>query len=272
MGSVMNANDVLPNDPIRHGAYLCLSVPPGMREAAAAAPVARLADRLGLHNEYQPGEGHQPGTVAFLRREEAVPGDVADDKLLGTEAVVHVAAEASEPVGEFSAELARLLAPAASLRVLGGVMRPKYYTGIAMHNFAYAHQVTQQPGPVMPNAFLVPITKTAGWWEKDWMERHTYFLPRYAETGRMLHEGHALAAAPGIPFLLRRTYKSPVQPAPAGCYDFLTYFECSDEDVPRFHEVCAALRDVGKNPEWKFVREGPTWHGRRAAGWRELFA
>jgi len=42
--------------------------------------------------------------------------------------------------------------------------------------------------------------------------------------------------------------------------------------VPTFHRVCAALRDVARNPEWKFVREGPTWHGRRVATWAELFA
>ena len=33
-----------------------------------------------------------------------------------------------------------------------------------------------------------------------------------------------------------------------------------------------ALRDVTRNPEWRFVREGPTWHGRRVAAWEELFA
>jgi hypothetical protein len=35
--------------------------------------------------------------------------------------------------------------------------------------------------------------------------------------------------------------------------------------------VCAALRDVKRNPEWEFVREGPCWHGRRVATWPELF-
>ena len=29
-----------------------------------------------------------------------------------------------------------------------------------MNNFAYAQAVTQQPGTVMPNAFLVPMSKT----------------------------------------------------------------------------------------------------------------
>jgi hypothetical protein len=51
----------------------------------------------------------------------------------------------------------------------------------------------------------------------------------------------------------------------------VTYFECADADVPTFHAVCAALRDVRKNPEWAFVREGPTWHGRRVPTWPDLF-
>ena len=71
---------------------------------------------------------------------------------------------------------------------------------------------------------------------------------------------------------MRRTYKNAAEPAPEGEYDFINYFECTDEDVPRFHEVCAALRDVSRNPEWRFVREGPTWQGRRVATWAELFA
>jgi hypothetical protein len=103
------------------------------------------------------------------------------------------------------------------------------------------------------------------------MERHTYFLPRFDDTGRRLTEGHALAAAAGIPCLLRRTYRSPTEPAPEGTYDFVNYFECADADVPVFHQVCTALRDVARNPEWQFVREGPTWRGRRVATWAELF-
>ena len=50
------------------------------------------------------------------------------------------------------------------------------------------------------------------------------------------------------------------------------YFECAEEHVPVYHQVCDALRDVRRNPEWQFVREGPTWHGRRVASWEDLFA
>jgi hypothetical protein len=268
----MRANDVRSNEAIRHGAYVCLTVPPEARGDVAGAAVPALAARLGLAKEFEADDGHPPTAIAFLRRVDATPADVADDGLQDADAVVHVAAATTEPVAAFCSELAGLLGPPVGLRVLGGVVRPTNYTGNAMHNFAYAHQVVQQPGTVMPSAFLLPMSKTADWWEKDWLERHTYFLPRFDDSGRMLNEGHVLAAAPGIECLMRRTYKNAAEPAPEGEYDFLNYFECADEDVPRFHEVCAALRDVSRNPEWRFVREGPTWQGRRVATWAELFA
>ena len=267
----MRANDVKSAEPLRHGAYVCLRVPEGARRAVIAAAVPALAEGLGLQNEFEAKDGPPADAIAFLRRVGATPADIADEGLLRADAVVHVASARATPVTEFCAEVKRLVGPAVDTRVLGGVVKPMTYTGNAMHNFAYAHRVLQQAGSIMPNAFLVPLSKTAAWWAKDWMERHTYFLPRY-EDGRMVNEGHALASAAGIACLMRRTYKHETEPAPAGRYDFVTYFECADADVPTFHDVCAALRDVTKNPEWAFVREGPTWHGRRVAAWAELFA
>jgi hypothetical protein len=268
----MRANDVRSSEALRHGAYLCLRLSDDARRGLARAEVPALAERLGLRNEFTSDDGHPPEAIAFLRRVGATPADIVDDALLRADAVVHVASQTAAPVVEFCAEVTRLLGPALEPHVLGGVVRPMVYTGNAMHNFAYAHRVIQQPGTVMPNAFLVPMSKTAEWFKKDWMERHTYILPRYDDTGRMVNQGHALASAAGVACLMRRTYKHPVEPAPPGTYDFVTYFECADADVPTFHEVCAALRDTTKNPEWKFVREGPTWHGRRGATWGELFA
>lgn len=267
----MRASDIRSFDPIRYGAYICLSVPAASRAAAAGADVPALAERLGLRNEYGSAGGDPPQSIAYLRRVSAVPGQITDEGLLGAEAIVHVAAPAPEPITEFRAGLARLLGPAVTPRVLAGVVRPLGYTGQAMFNFSYGERVLQQPAAVMPNAFLVPMSKTPGWWRKDWMERHTYFLPRYDDAGRMQNEGHTLAAAAGISCLLRRTYKSPAEPAADGDFDFVSYFECADADVPVFRGVCDALRDVTRNPEWTFVREGPTWHGRRTATWPDLF-
>ena len=71
---------------------------------------------------------------------------------------------------------------------------------------------------------------------------------------------------------MRRNYRVDPDSAAAATYDFITYFECADGDVATFDAVCAMLRDTGKNPEWQYVREGPTWRGIRVATWREMLA
>jgi len=268
----MADDEFLANEILGYGAYLCFR-PSGGGDVrgAGAGRVAALAERLGLRNEFEPGAPPPRDSFAFVRRVGAAPGQIADGDLAEAQGVIHVVSKGAEAVNEFCEQVSQWLAPVARVRVLRGVSRPRNYTGAAMNNWAYARQIVQQPGRAMPNAFLVPLSKTEDWWRKGWMERHTYFLPRYDDDGRMVNEGHALATEAGIAHLLRRTYRSEKQPAPAGEYDFVTYFECADDAVSIFHEVCAALRDVKRNPEWRFVREGPTWQGRRIATWEEIF-
>ena len=268
----MLSNESLASEILGHGAYICLRAVDGAGPLPAAGPLAALTERLGLGNEFDPGDPPARESFALLRRQRATPADIADEGILDADWVIHVASKRAEVVDELCAGVTKHLASVARARVLRGVVRPKNYTGAAMNNWAYGHAVVQQRGAAMPNAFLCPMSKTPEWWRKDWMERHTYFLPRYDEQGRMVSEGHALATAAGIPCLLRRTYKSVTEPAVEGDYDFVSYFECDDAAIPTFHAVCAALRDVTRNPEWRFVREGPTWHGRRVGSWADLFA
>ena len=157
------SNDVLATEVLRHGAYLCLRVPAEARRPLAAVAVPALAERLGLRNEFDPGPGHPPDAVAFLRRVAATPGAIADGELEQADAIVHVASSAAATVAEFVAEATRLLAPVVKPRVLQGVVRPKDYTSAAMNQFAYAHAVPQQPGAAAPNAFLLPMSKTKDW-------------------------------------------------------------------------------------------------------------
>jgi hypothetical protein len=267
----IHATDARPFDAQRHGAYVCLRIAPEARARLAAAPVPALADRLGLTNEAETHDGHPVLAIAFLKQCRTTDGQIADPALSAADAIVHVASPDAVRVDRFCTDLVHLLESPLVPRILRGVVRPTIYTGNATHNFAYAHQVLQQAGRRMPNATLIPTNKTPEWWAKDWMERHTYFLPHYAN-GQIRHEGHVMAAAAGIPCLMRRTYKNARQPAPDGEYDFLNYFECADADIPTLDAVMTRLRDVEKNPEWSFVREGPTWQGRRVAAWHELFA
>jgi len=256
---------------VRHGAYLFLSMPAAARQLAAAAQVPELAERLDLHNEFVGVREDEPRSIAYLRRTEVIPAGLSDEGISRADAMIHVAANAPEPVAAFCSSMHDLLSSAVQVHVLGGVVVPMYYTSRAMAEFAYAHRVLPRPASEMPNAFVVPLRKSTAWWAKGWMERHTYFLPRFDDDGHMLNQGHALAAEAGIPCLLRRTYRYPTEPAPEGAYDFVSYFECADADVGTFYEVCAALRDTARNPEWAYVQEGPTWHGRRVATWGELF-
>ena len=168
----MDSDEVLASEILGHGAYLCLRRSSGGDAGkAAAAPIDALAQRLGLRNEFDPGETPPVESIAFLRRQGATPADIADDAVLQADWVIHVASKRPETITELSAETARLLSPAVQVHVLQGVRRPRSYTGAAMNKWAYERQVVQQPGTAMPNGFLVPMSKTAEWWRKDWMER-----------------------------------------------------------------------------------------------------
>ncbi len=269
----MVGDEFLDMDVLRHGAYVCLRAKDASTtKALADAPIEDLARRLGLQNEFNPAGPPPQEAIAFLRRQAATPRDIPDMDVQRADWVIHVGSRASDPVMTFCVQAQRYLEPHATVRTLAGVVRPRNYTGAAMEKWAYTRAVIQGSGTDMPNAFLLPMSKTTDWWRKDWMERHTYFLPRYDDRGRMVAEGHALAAAAGIPCIYRRSYHALEQPAPEGAYDFVTYFECADADIHVFHSICANLRDVNRNPEWKFVIEGPTWHGRRVPTWREMFA
>jgi hypothetical protein len=106
----------------------------------------------------------------------------------------------------------------------------------------------------------------------DWMHRESFFLPRYDAHERLVAKGHALAAAAGIPAIVRRNVHAPDGYGREGTYDFIPYFEFAEEHIALFCAVMAALRDTVQNPEWTYVREGPEWWGRRVHRAAALFA
>src|ERR1700682_5297585 len=169
----MGSDEILASEILGHGAYLCLrGSGDGDVGKGAAASVDALAQRLGLGNEFDPAGETPVDSIAFLRRQGATPADIADDAVLHADWVIHVASKRPEAIAELCAEATRLLSPAVRVHVLQGVRRPRSYTGAAMNKWAYERQVVQQPGTAMPNAFLVPMSKTAEWWRKDWVEGH----------------------------------------------------------------------------------------------------
>ena len=80
-------------------------------------------------------------------------------------------------------------------------------------------------------------------------------------------KGHAKAAEAGIKTIFRKLYHNPDGYQRPGEFDFMTYFGCTDENVPVFEQVCRAPRDERQNPEWQYVLEGPEWRGKRVLRW-----
>ena len=73
--------------------------------SAGAGRIAALAERLGLRNEFDPGDPPARESIAFLRRHGADAGDIADADVLGADWVIHVASRRREAVAELVGEV-----------------------------------------------------------------------------------------------------------------------------------------------------------------------
>jgi hypothetical protein len=104
-----------------------------------------------------------------------------------------------------------------------------------------------------PLAAVIAISKSAAWWALAHDERQEYF--RRATGAR---EGHVAIGERYAAKIARRLYHA--RYLPASEWDFITYFEFSEEQAPSFRKLLASLRDPRRNPEWGFVeREVEVW-------------
>jgi hypothetical protein len=168
---------------------------------------------------------------------------------------------------EIEGDFRRRLGDAAGVIALDGAIRAPRYTSADLFDYAYRPAVPRRSGRVARIAMILPISKTHQWWEKPSLERHAYFYPHVdANSGCAVH-GHAVAAQEGIPSIYRRLFHNPDGYERRGEFDFVTYFECEDAHLETFERIHRALRDTARNPEWRYVREGPLWRGRRVLKW-----
>ena len=260
-----------------HQRFLFIKLPAGKADVGLADAIGRLGD--GMENmHYVDGppsaEAFRRGRFQILRaepdmsREQVLPHPA----MMDADALIRLEAEASEPLLKYEEGLRELLNPVdGSVETLSGVQRPRSYTSHAMTQYAYAR--AQQPGPGIahPLGVVTPMNKNAQWWGMDWMHRESFFLPRYDAKEKMIVEGHALAADVGIASITRRLVHAPEGYGKEGSYDFVGYFEFAEEDAPTFSAVMTSLRDVGRNPEWAYITEGPEWWGRRVGEPAEIW-
>lgn len=218
----------------------------------------------GFFNDFEAEGGRETTThetIQFLVNDEG-----REQKgLAGARYAMQVCSKYRPRLQDTEAELRRRLCGNAEIMAIDGAVRVPQYTSAEMYAYAYKHAVARQSGRLQRNVIIIPMSKTEEWWAKSPLDRHAYFYP-HAENGTRVH-GHARAAEAGISTIHRKLYYNPEGTGRAGEFDFITYFECADEHLPTFDNICRALRDQRQNPEWRYVVEGPEWRGKRVLKW-----
>jgi hypothetical protein len=164
-------------------------------------------------------------------------------------------------------ELRRRVDGLADVSTLTGAVRVPQYTSVDMYAWAYSQARARTSGRTLPNAIILPIRKTAAWWAMPATERHQYFYPHHDRHSGKCVAGHAELGRQAAPKIFRRVFYNPDGEGRPGEWDFISYFECSDEDLEVFDDTLEAMRDTDRNPEWRYVEEGPIWRGRRQLRW-----
>lgn len=221
----------------------------------------------GFFNDFEADiarEGQSHETIHFL---VAAAGEQPPGAPPRPGYVAQVSGRYRPRLNEVEQELRRRLGELGDVSSLDGALRTPRYTSPELYAHVNRAAVQRTSGRVMRNAIILPMSKTAEWWEKDPLDRHSYFYPHVDPSTGACAKGHARAAEAGISTIVRRLYHNPNGYQRPGEYDFVTYFECADEHLPVFERICGALRDVQQNPEWRYVREGPEWRGRRVVRW-----
>jgi hypothetical protein len=242
----------------------------GARLRTAGANIAR-----GFFNDFDIDDNRESQvqaheTIQFLIREtdakplaEAVPGP----HITMARHAVQITAKYRPRLQEIDDEFRRRVGDTSEIVTLEGATRNPRYSSAEMVHYANRGAPPRRSGRLARNAVIIPVRKSADWWQKSTLERHSYFYPHVDHASASPVKGHAQAAEKGIPSLFRRVYHNPDGYERPNEFDFLTYFECDDEALPVFEQVMTSLRDVHQNPEWRYVEEGPIWRGRRVLRW-----
>lgn len=210
-------------------------------------------------------------TIQFLvsdgdRLDDLLP-PIGSRRLTAARYVLQVSGKYRPRLQEVEAELRRRLADAGEVIALDGAERTPRYTSSEMYEYAYRRAATRTSGRQSRNVFVLPVSKNAEWWAKPALERHAYFYPHIDSSTACHVNGHARTAEAGIGTLFRRLFHNPDGYSRPGEWDFIAYFECDDRHVDTFERIHHALRDPTKNPEWRYVQEGPLWRGKRVLKW-----
>ena len=242
----------------------------GARLRTAGANIAR-----GFFNDFDIDDSRETQvqaheTIQFLIREpetKPLPEQIPGPYINMARNCVQITSKYRPRLEEIDEEFRRRMGDTSEIITLEGATRNPRYSSAEMVNYSNRGAPPRRSGRLSRNAIIIPIRKTADWWQKSALERHSYFYPHVDHASASPVKGHAQAAEKGIPLLFRRVYHNPDGYERENEFDFVTYFECDDDALPVFDQVMNSLRDFHQNPEWRYVREGPIWRGRRVLRW-----
>jgi chlorite dismutase len=127
-------------------------------------------------------------------------------------------------------------APSAGWRIDGQISNLRYATRMELTALRSRQEPLGRPQALV--AAMIPIRKTAGWWDLAQDERRAIFedTSRHTEIGMRY-----------LPAIARQLYHSRDLGEP---FDFVTWFEYSRSDRQAFDELLGLLRATR---EWEFV-------------------
>jgi hypothetical protein len=240
-------------------------VTPGRDDEVARVKLRAAAGIVGrgFFNDYdaEGRDGAPHETIQFLIRTERNGGPAP-----GAPYALQICSKYRPRLKETEVELQRRVGDFAVITALEGAVRVPQYTSAEMHAYAYKTALPRASGRVLKNAIIIPMSKSREWWDKQALDRQTYFYPHADQSGERV-KGHARAAEDGIATVCRKQYYNPDGHGRDKEWDFVAYFECADEHLETFEQICRSLRDVRQNPEWRYVTEGPEWRGKRVLRW-----
>lgn len=138
----------------------------------------------------------------------------------------------------------------------GGV-RHLQYTTQALREELQKHSAKEIAPSSQTLAVLIPIKKSQEWWGLAQDARQQHFHKPTAG------ENHSTIGRQYADKIYRKLYHSRYFEALLE-YDFLTYFEFDEKSGGIFESLLNDLRDVSRNPEWRFVeRETEIWMTKR---------
>lgn len=137
--------------------------------------------------------------------------------------------------------------------LFSGVTQHLQYTDAPQRRDLQTDAAKELPPSPQTITVIIPIRKSAAWWDLAQDERNAFFRKSAA------CEGHTSIGLKYAQRIFRRLYHCRyLESAPA--FDFITYFEFPEELTDDFIHLVRMLRDVNQNPEWAYVdAEAEIW-------------